>query len=128
MTLAERLKQLRREFDLSQEAIGAQGFVSAPGWIKIENGQRAASEKLLQRLRDWLVRDRYMKAGPADSLHEELLLLKYLGHTSPYVRNLAAIGAAKIGRSDLLVPTDAPKSRRGRPVGTNYAARRAVAA
>ena len=46
MTLGDRLKKLRKELGLSQEALGAQGFVSTPGWIKIENGQRQASEKL----------------------------------------------------------------------------------
>ena len=32
MTLGEKLKLIRRESGLSQEAIGAQGFVSAP-WM-----------------------------------------------------------------------------------------------
>ena len=89
MTFGERLKTLRRELGLSQEAFGAQGFVSAPGWIKIENGQRQASEKLIERLARWLVDDKYMKAGATATLKEELLTLKYLGSRSPFVREMA---------------------------------------
>ena len=73
MTLGERLKTLRRELGLSQEAFGAQGFVSAPGWIKIENSQRQASEKLIERLSKWLVDDKYMRSGAVETLKEELL-------------------------------------------------------
>ena len=61
MNLGNRLKTLRRELGLSQEAFGAQGFVSAPGWIKIENGQRHASEKLIERIAKWLVEEKYMR-------------------------------------------------------------------
>ncbi len=89
MNLGDRLKTLRRELDLSQEAFGAQGFVSAPGWIKIENGQRQASEKLIERLTQWLVDDKYMKSRAANELKEELLTLKYLGSRSPFVREMA---------------------------------------
>ncbi len=89
MTLGDRLKALRRELGLSQEALGAQGFVSTPGWIKIENGQRQASEKLLDKLTRWLVEDRYMRAGAASALREELLTLKYLGSRSLFVREMA---------------------------------------
>ena len=69
MTLGDRLKTLRRELGLSQEALGAQGFVSTPGWIKIENGQRQASEKLHRKdWCKWLVGDKYMKADAAATL------------------------------------------------------------
>ncbi len=89
MTLGDRLKQLRKELGLSQEALGAQGFVSTPGWIKIENGQRQASEQLIDKLSKWLVSDKYMRAGAATTLKEELLILKYLGNRSPFVREMA---------------------------------------
>ena len=96
MTLGERLKNLRRELGLSQEAFGAQGFISAPGWIKIENGQRQASEKLIERITKWLVDDKYMRAGAVATLKEELLTLKYLGARSPFLRDLARTHAAKL--------------------------------
>lgn len=46
-SVAARLKELRQHAGFSQEAVGAQGFVSAPSWVKIESGQRSPSEKLL---------------------------------------------------------------------------------
>lgn len=87
------MKSLRHEIDLSQEALGAQGFVSAPGWIKIENGQRQASEKLIDRMLKWLVGDKYIKANSVSGLREELLVLKYLGSNSAFVREMAKLHA-----------------------------------
>ena len=83
------MKSLRNELGLSQEAVGAQGFVSTPGWIKIENGQRQASEKLIEKMLKWLVSDKHMKAGAIGGLREELLTLKYLGSNSAFVREMA---------------------------------------
>ena len=120
MTLAERLKSLRNELGLSQEALGAQGFVSTPGWIKIENGQRQASEKLIDKLSKWLVEDKYMRSGAAGTLREELLTLKYLGSRSPFVRELAKSHAKKMpgGGVALLAETSrSMKPKRGRPPG-----------
>jgi hypothetical protein len=37
-----------KSIEISQEAFGAQGFVSAPGWAKIENGTRQPSDELLK--------------------------------------------------------------------------------
>ena len=125
MTLGDRLKTLRRELGLSQEAFGAQGFVSAPGWIKIENGQRQASEKLIERLAKWLVDDKYMRANAVTTLKEELLTLKYLGSRSPFVRELAKSHAKKLPNNAVLLAAEEPgayraKPKRGRPPGTNY--------
>ena len=109
MTLGERLKTLRRELGLSQEALGAQGFVSTPGWIKIENGQRQASEKL---------RDKYMRSGAAGTLREELLPLKNLGSRSPFVRELAKSHAKKMPGGGVALLAETPggyKPKRGRP-------------
>jgi transcriptional regulator with XRE-family HTH domain len=89
MTFGERVKSLRSELGLSQEALGAQGFVSTPGWIKIENSQRQASEKLIEKMLKWLVSDKYMKASAIAGLREELLTLKYLGSNSGFVREMA---------------------------------------
>ncbi len=124
MTLGERLKTLRRELGLSQEALGAQGFVSTPGWIKIENGQRQASEKLIDKLTKWLVEDKYMRAGASTTLKEELLTLKYLGSRSPFVRELAKSHAKELPSGDtLLVPTPSGyKPKRGRPPGLKTSA------
>ena len=121
MTLGERLKTLRRELGLSQEALGAQGFVSTPGWIKIENGQRQASEKLLDKLTRWLVEDRYMRAGAASALREELLTLKYLGSRSLFVREMAKAHAKRLPDGGaVLLAAEEPgaykeKPKRGRP-------------
>ena len=120
MTLGDRLKTLRKELGLSQEALGAQGFVSTPGWIKIENGQRQASEKLIDKLAKWLVTDKYMKAPAATLLKEELLILKYLGNRSPFVRELAAVRAKGLPDGGVALLAEEPgkykaRGKRGRP-------------
>ena len=125
MDLASRLKDLRRELGLSQEAFGAQGLISAPGWIKIENGQRHASEKLIERIAKWLVEEKYMRSGAVNELKEELLTLKYLGSRSPFVREMARTHAKKLPTSAVLLAAEEPgaykaKPKRGRPPGTNY--------
>lgn len=125
MTLGERFKTLRRDIALSQEALGAQGFVSTPGWIKIENGQRQASEKLIDKLTVWLVEDRYMRAGAASTLKEELLILKYLGSRSPFVRELAKAHAKKMPGGGVALLAETPRShkpKRGRPPGIKSSA------
>ena len=119
MTFGERVKKLRQELGLSQEALGAQGFVSTPGWIKIENGQRQASEKLIGNLVTWLVGDKYMRSGVAGTLKEELLTLKYLGSNSSFVREMAKAHAKKSPAGVMLLAEDPTsykaKPRRGRP-------------
>ena len=108
---------IRRDCGLSQEAIGAQGFVSAPGWIKLENAQRSPSEKLLEKLVNWLVADKYVRASTAKTLKEELLTLKYLSSNSKFVRELAQGHAQRMPNGGaLLTPTPASqKPKRGRP-------------
>ena len=119
MTLGDRLKALRRDLGLSQEALGAQGFVSTPGWIKIENGQRQASEKLIDKLARWLISDKYMKSGAANTLKEELLVLKYLGNRSPFVREMAQARAKLLPDGGKIVLAEEPAGykarKRGRP-------------
>ncbi len=115
MTLAERIKQLRRELGFSQEAVGAQGFVSAPGWIKIENGQRQASEKLIGSLVAWLIRDKHIRSSAAGAFSRELLTLKHLGSRSAFVRCLASDHAKANGLAHLLLPSMLPRAKRGRP-------------
>ena len=116
MTLGEKFKAIRRESGLSQEAFGAQGFVSAPGWIKLENGQRSPSEKLIEKLVAWLVQDKHVRASAAKGLREELLTLKYLGSPSVFVRNLAQTHARSLPTGEaLLAPSTAGKPKRGRP-------------
>ena len=131
MTLGERLKSLRQQIGLSQEAVGAQGFVSTPGWIKIENGQRQASEKLIEKLTRWLIDDKYMPAKAATTLKEELLVLKYLGNRSVFVREMAKARAKGLpdGGTALLAETPKlSKARRGRPPGLKAAASIALVA
>ena len=120
MTLGERLKALRQEIGLSQEAVGSQGFVSTPGWIKIENGQRQASEKLIEKLTRWLVDDKYMPAKAANTLKEGLLVLKYLGNRSVFVQEMAKARAKGLPDGGVKLLAELPKSskpKRGRPPG-----------
>ena len=122
MTLGTRLRLLRKDLGLSQEALGAQGFVSTPGWIKVENGQRQASDKLIDTLTKWLVGEKYLRSGAAQTLKQELLILKYLGNRSPFVREMAKATAKALpdGGVVLLAEDPAPyKTRkRGRPAKT----------
>lgn len=89
ITLSERLRQLRENAGYSREAIGAQGFVSTPGWIKIENSQRSPSEDLLKKFVDFLVAHKAVRRGEGEALKIELLTLKYLGSRHAFVRELA---------------------------------------
>jgi transcriptional regulator with XRE-family HTH domain len=120
MTLGEKLKTIRRECGLSQEAFGAQGFVSTPGWIKLENSQRSPSEKLIESLITWLVTDKYVRASAAKGLKEELLTLKYLSSNSPFVREMARTHAKGLAQADELLAPSSPseKPKRGRPKRT----------
>ena len=117
MTLGEKLKAIRRDCGLSQEAIGAQGFVSTPGWIKLENSQRSPSEQLIESLVGWLAENKYIRASASKGLKEELLTLKYLGSRSPFVRELAKTHARGLSRGDVLLAPSAStgKPKRGRP-------------
>ncbi len=91
--------------------MGAQGFVSAPGWAKIENGSRQPSDALLEKLVDWLEKDLYVTKKESRPLLDELLTLKYLNHLSPFVRQLAQEHRTKIENSRplLRVAEDPPK-------------------
>ena len=115
MTFGERVKSLRHEIGLSQEALGAQGFVSTPGWIKIENGQRQASEKLIDRMLKWLVGDKYIKASSASGLREELLTLKYLGSNSVFVRDMAKIYARNSSNQAVVTAGESAGALKSKP-------------
>ncbi len=116
MTLGERFKTLRQKIGLSQEAVGAQGFISTPGWVKIENNKRQASEKVIEKFIRWLVQEKYLRPESAPLLKEELLTLKYLGSNSLFLRNLAEERAKMLpnGKS-LMGGAAAAPPRRGRP-------------
>ena len=116
INFGERVKTLRQTLGLSQEALGTQGFVSTPGWIKIENGQRQASEKLVERLTKWLVQSKHLRAGAAATLKEELLTLKYLASNSSFVREMAKAHAARLpGGTLLAVEAATPPKGKGKP-------------
>ena len=112
ITFGERVKTLRQELALSQEALGAQGFVSTPGWIKIENGQRQASEKLIEQLVKWLVADKYVRANAAAVLREELLALKYMGSRSPFLQELARTHVKQMPSGEKLTSLAPPATAR----------------
>ncbi len=121
VTFGERVKTLRHELGLSQDAVGTQGFVSTPGWIKIENGQRQASEKLIERFTRWLVEGKHLRAGAAGTLKTELLTLKYMGSSSKFVQAMARTHAAHLPGDGLLTaaplkpPRTKGKGKKGRP-------------
>jgi transcriptional regulator with XRE-family HTH domain len=98
----QRLRKLRLALDLSQEAMGAQGFVSAPGWAKIENGQRQPGDKLLQELVLWMQKSRHVTDQEGKLLHEELLAIKYMNHSSPFIRRLAGEYHERLARPTAL--------------------------
>ena len=115
MNLGERLKQLRKELSISQEAMGAQGFVSAPGWIKIENGQRLPSDELVHRLIAWILKDNYVGVGAAGELLEELLTLNYLESSSAFVRKLAYNHAKQLLARTAILVSEEPAVYKARP-------------
>ena len=119
LTIGDRLKALRVSLGYSQEEIGRQGFVSTPGWIKLENGQRSPSEDLLAKLVVWLIKGKYVKKGEGDALHDELLTLKYLGSNQPFIRKLAEDFARSTVWGQALLAAPKPvKAKRGRPQAT----------
>lgn len=111
----KRLRALRLSLELSQEAIGAQGFVSTPGWVKIENGTRQPSEALLEKFVGWLEKDGYIRSLEKTALLEELLSLKYMNHLSSFVRRLARSYHEKMVRPVLLRVADEPATPRRKP-------------
>jgi transcriptional regulator with XRE-family HTH domain len=88
-TIARRLHELRKLAGVSQEAMGAQGFVSAPGWIKMENSQRSPSEKVLTAFVTWLVEEKVIRASQKLALLDELYALKYASHGNAFLREMA---------------------------------------
>ena len=127
MTFGDRIKKLRQDLGFSQEALGAQGFISTPGGIKIENGQRQASEKLIHNLVTWLVGDKHMRVGVAGTLKEELLTLKYLGSNSAFLRAMAKVHAKTLPTGAAVLAEDTnsykAKPRLGRPPSKKTAAK-----
>ena len=115
MTLSERLKALRRDIGISQEAMGAQGFVSTPGWIKIENGQRSPSDELIMRLVSWLLRDGYLSSNTAQALLDELLILKYLGSPSAFIHKMAVNYAERVAAGTVLLAAEDRSVYRTKP-------------
>lgn len=120
----QRLRELRLSLGLSQEAIGAQGFVSTPGWVKIENGTRQPGDALVEKLVAWLERDGYVTAAKKEHLRDELLALKYMGHVSPFVRRLAGefydeLSApkvlARVAEDSPGLPANGTRQKRTRP-------------
>ena len=96
-TIALRLHELRKLAGVSQEAMGAQGFVSAPGWIKMENGQRSPSEKLLTAFVTWLVEEKVVRPNQKVALLDELFALKYSNHGNAFLREMARERLASLG-------------------------------
>lgn len=89
LTLGAKVKLLRRAAKLSQEAIGAQGFVSTPGWIKIENGQRHPSEKLITSFVALMVSEKVIHAQHKEAMFNELAALKYVNDRREFLRQMA---------------------------------------
>lgn len=115
MTLKERLKKLRGDVGLSQKAIGSQGFVSVPGWVKIEGGQRQPSDILILRLVSWLLRREYVTVTSAGRLLEELLTLKHINNRSAFVRRLARDHAEELFGGTAITVSEDPAVFRTKP-------------
>lgn len=82
----------------------------------MENSLRSPSEKLIEKLVQWLVTDKHIRASKAKGLKEELLTLKYLGSNSMFMRELARNHARSLpDGAALLVQTPPSKPKRGRP-------------
>jgi len=88
--LNKRLRDLRVSLGLSQEAMGSKGFISTPGWVKIENATRHPSDELINKMCDWLEKEGHVDAAQKKALLEELLCLKYMDNLSPFVSRLAS--------------------------------------
>ena len=92
MTLHERLKQLRADTDWSQETFAAHIGISTPGYIKLENGQRLPSEKVITQIAGALFDKKTTLYAPlVASLIDELSTLKALGSKNPYIRKIAGV-------------------------------------
>ena len=115
MTLRERLKLLRQDIGISQEAVGAQGFVSTPGWVKFENGQRVPSDRLIIELVEWLRKDQHVTLSAAGKILEELLTLKYLNSRSFFLRKLARFYADERLKGATIRLTEDPAVYRSKP-------------
>ncbi len=83
----------------------------------MENGQRQASEKLIENLLKWLIGDKYIKANAANGLREELLTLKYLGSNSRFVRDMAKAHAQKLPNGAEFTATEPGAHKAKRPRG-----------
>jgi len=88
--LNKRLRDLRVSLGLSQEAMGSYGFISTPGWVKIENATRNPSDELISTLCDWLAKEGHVDAAQKQALLEELLCLKYVNSLSSFVSRLTS--------------------------------------
>lgn len=87
--LSSRLREIRQSLGLSQESFGSLGFVSTPGWVKIENGSRQPSDALIEKFVQWAVANNHLSQENSAPLQEELLALKYMNNLSPFVCRLA---------------------------------------
>ena len=87
--LSSRLREIRQSLGLSQETFGTLGFVSTPGWVKIENGTRQPSDSLIEKLVQWAVANNHLSQDDSAGLQQELLALKYMNNLSPFVCRLA---------------------------------------
>ncbi len=117
MTLHERLRLLREEISITQKEIGAQGFVSASGWAKLERGQRSPSDELILRLIAWMRKEGHLSISRAGRVLEELLTLKHLSDSSAFVRRVVRNHAEELfGGTPLRLAEDPavyrPKPRR----------------
>lgn len=116
MKLSTRLKSLRQDLGLTQEGFGALKLASTPGWIKIENGQRAPSEKLLGKIAEHYADARKLSKPKAAAMLDDLLTLKYLNDPSPFLRKaMAQYAGTKPNAAALLAPEADVKPARGRP-------------
>ena len=93
-----------------------------PGGSRSKTASAKPARKLIEKLVKWLVGDKYMKAGAAATLREELLTLKYLGSRSAVRARDGQEARQGLANATALLAAEEPgaykaKPKRGRPEG-----------
>lgn len=72
MTLDSRVKQLRKQLNISQEAFGTKLGVTGAGISKIENGQRNLTEQMIILIcKEFNINERWLRYGDGEMFKEK---------------------------------------------------------
>lgn len=92
--------------ELAHGSPQVQGFISAPSWMEMENGECEPTEEIIDKLVTWLVRGNYLEVTDAFRLREELLTLKYMASPSRFIRGMAYDRASGLPNGDAILAED----------------------